>query len=269
MKKLKDLIKTNEFKASAWTLLSAFVLVLPFLIIFFVALTQYTYVTTGFWTAILLFSLILVLVFAFSNVIYLKLLNNYQNKELESKEYLKVFINELISPICLGLFIVIFIVYLDQLSKISAMKNLTYGQPVVFIKHILNWTLAYNKGAAWSMCSEHTNILAIISLVASIIITFFMKDFDIRKKPIYSLGVAFMLGGTIGNMIDRFMRTDGVIDFIELGFIDFPIFNLADSFLVVGTIALMISIVFNDFILVKKNKSTNVVVDIDEGVQND
>ena len=64
----------------------------------------------------------------------------------------------------------------------------------------------------------------------------------------------FLLGGTIGNMIDRFFRMEGVVDFIELGFMDFPIFNLADSFLVVGTILLMISILFMDSLHLKKEK---------------
>ena len=53
-------------------------------------------------------------------------------------------------------------------------------------------------------------------------------------------------------MIDRFMSVDGVIDFIEFGFMDFPIFNVADTFLVVGTIGLMVSIIFNDFIIKEK-----------------
>ena len=102
------------------------------------------------------------------------------------------------------------------------------------------------------MCSEHTDILAFVSLFASFIILFFLKDFNITKKPIYSIAISFILGGTIGNMIDRFMSVDGVIDFIEFGFMDFPIFNVADTFLVVGTIGLMVSIIFNDFIIKEK-----------------
>ena len=126
---------------------------------------------------------------------------------------------------------------------------------VVFIKHLINWTLAYNKGAAWSMCSEHTDVLAFVSLFASFIIVFFMKDFNIKNKPIFSIGLALILGGTIGNMIDRFLSVKGVIDFIEFGFMDFPIFNLADTFLVIGTIALMISIIFTDIIIKKEEKN--------------
>ena len=65
--------------------------------------------------------------------------------------------------------------------------------------------------------------------------------------------MSFILGGTIGNMIDRFCSINGVIDFIEFGFMDFPIFNVADTFLVIGTIGLMISIIFSDLIIKEKN----------------
>lgn len=257
MKKLKEYLSTNEFKASLWTFICTFVLALPFIILFVISMTQFSYITKGFWLIILIFAIILVLIFALSNIIYMKLCSNYENTHIDKNEYKKTFTEDLLKPICLGTVIVVLLVYLDQISKISAIKNLTLGEPVVFIKYLLNWTLAYNKGAAWSMCSEHTNVLAIISLIASLILTFFMKDFNVKKKPLYSIGIAFMLGGTIGNMIDRFLRVDGVIDFIELGFMDFPIFNLADSFLVVGTIMLMVSIVFSDIINLKKDKELN------------
>ncbi len=263
MKKLKEIFKSSKFKAFIWSMLCSILIVVPFLIIYITCLMQYSYITKGFWISILLFGTVLVLMFPFSSVIYTKLYNNYENIQDSKKEYLDLYVNELLSPTSLGMFIVILLIVLDQLSKITAIQNLTLGEPVIFVKYILNWTLAFNKGAAWSMCSEHTNILAIISLVASIIITYFMKDFNIKKKPLYSLGVAFMLGGTMGNMVDRFLRVDGVIDFIELGFMDFPIFNLADSFLVLGTIALMVSIVFTDIIMVNKEKVKA------EGEQND
>lgn len=146
------------------------------------------------------------------------------------------------------------IVFFDQLTKLIAINHLSEIESTVFIKNVLHWRLAYNKGAAWSMCSGHTDILAIISLIASFVIFYFMKDFNLKKKPLYSIAIVFILGGTIGNMIDRFFRMEGVVDFIELGFMDFPIFNLADSFLVVGTILLMISILFMDSLHLKKEK---------------
>ena len=250
--KLNTLFKSNEFKASLWSVLISFVIAIPFMIIFVISLLQNSYITYGFWVAVLFISIVFVLILSFGNVVYKKILNNYNESKSTKKEYLDIFVKELLGPYSLGIVIAVLCVVLDQFSKISAVKNLTYGESVVFIKNILNWTLAYNKGAAWSMCSEHTDILAFVSLFASFIILFFLKDFNITKKPIYSIAISFILGGTIGNMIDRFMSVDGVIDFIEFGFMDFPIFNVADTFLVVGTIGLMVSIIFNDFIIKEK-----------------
>ena len=247
--KLNTLFKSNEFKASLWSVLISFVIAIPFMIIFVISLLQNSYITYGFWVAVLFISIVFVLILSFGNVVYKKILNNYNESKSTKKEYLDIFAKELLGPYSLGIVIAVLCVVLDQFSKISAVKNLTYGESVVFIKNILNWTLAYNKGAAWSMCSEHTDILAFVSLFASFIILFFLKDFNITKKPLYSVAISFILGGTIGNMIDRFMSVDGVIDFIEFGFMDFPIFNVADTFLVVGTIGLMVSIIFNDFII--------------------
>lgn len=256
--KIDSIIKSNEFKATFWSVVISFVISIPFIIIFVTSLLQFSYVTYGFWFLILFISIIFVTILSFGNVVYNKLLNNYNETTLSKKEYLNIFLKELIGPYSLGLIIAILCVVIDQISKISAVKNLTYGDSVVFIKNLINWNLAYNKGAAWSMCSEHTDVLAFVSLFASFVILFFIKDFNITKKPIYSLGISFVLGGTIGNMIDRFMSVEGVIDFIEFGFMDFPIFNLADTFLVIGAFALMITIIFNDFIVKKEEKTETI-----------
>ena len=262
--KLDNLIKSNEFKASIWSFLITFIIAIPIIIIFITSILQFSYITNGFWFILLVMTIIFVLIVSFTNVLYKKLLNNYNNTKSSKKEYVNQFLKDLIGPYSLGLIIAVLCVTIDQISKISALKNLTEGYSVIFIKNLINWNLAFNKGAAWSMCSEHTDILALVSLFASFVILFFLKDFDIRKKPIYSISISFILGGTIGNMIDRFLSAEGVVDFIEFGFMDFPIFNLADTFLVIGTIGLMISIIFTDFVLNKKEKNETKSGDIND-----
>lgn len=252
--KLKQLAKTSLFKASIWSILITLLIFVPFFILAIILFMQYSYLTLGFWLTILILMIIFIVIIAFSNVIYTKLLNNYENKTLPKKEYLNIFVKALLGPFGVGLLIAGCIVFFDQLTKLIAINHLSEIESTVFIKNVLHWRLAYNKGAAWSMCSGHTDILAIISLIASFVIFYFMKDFNLKKKPLYSIAIVFILGGTIGNMIDRFFRMEGVVDFIELGFMDFPIFNLADSFLVVGTILLMISILFMDSLHLKKEK---------------
>lgn len=251
MEKIKNFIKSNKFKAAICSLIIALLMIAPFTVLFILSLMQFTFITKGFWVLLLVYLSCVILILCFINMLYFRILNNLEHIESPKKTYLKIFINELLGSTGIGIFVSIFLVVIDQISKIQAVQSLTLGEPYIFIKNLLNFNLAYNTGAAWSLCSEHTNILAIISLIACFVILYFFKDFDLKRKPLYSIAIVLILGGTAGNMIDRFFRVDGVVDFLEFGFIEFPIFNLADSFLVIGTILLMVSIVFNDF---KKEK---------------
>mgnify|MGYP002520201026 CR=1 FL=1 len=86
-----------------------------------------------------------------------------------------------------------------------------------------------------------------MTLVASIVFVFmaFMSDFD--TKLFYTIGVFLMIGGMIGNFIDRVFRFgQGVVDFLSFTFFgwDFAVFNMADTFLVIGVICIMIDILF-------------------------
>ena len=151
---------------------------------------------------------------------------------------------------------------------ILVLPKFWYDQIKTFIPHLINWHLAYNTGAAWSIFSEHTIILAYISLIASIVVIYFLKDFNLKTKPVYSLSLTFILGGTVGNMIDRFLSSNGVVDFIDFGFMDFPTFNIADSFLVVGTILLAVYIIFfQEKEAKKQNQSSEEQPNIDDNKQ--
>lgn len=247
LKKCKEYFSQNEVKASLGMFAIMLVIAIPLIIIWITLLLQYSLITPVFWIIIFVVICLFALLIAFSTIVYEKLLANYENRKISKNEYKKKFLSELMGPFVTGFFLVAMIIFLDQFTKIQAIIHLDGKSSVVFIKGFLNWSLAYNKGAAWSMCANHTNMLAIISLIASFVILYFMKDFNLRKKPFYSLALAFILGGTIGNMIDRFFRPDGVVDFIETAFMDFPIFNVADSFLVVGTLLLAIVVLFDLF----------------------
>lgn len=267
--KIKEKIQTNTFKASFWATIISLLIALPFVILLIIMLLQYSFATSIFWITIFVAVVIFTLIISFSTVVYTKLLNNYNNVTAPKKDYLNIFLKDFLSGFSLALIIAAAIVLFDQLTKITAIRYLRLGESKEFISWLINWTLAYNKGAAWSMCSEHTDVLALVSLFASVIILYLLKDFDIKKKPLYSLALTFILGGCVGNMIDRFFRSDGVVDFIELGFMDFPIFNVADSFLVVGTIILMISVIFFDGFGFKNEKQTEPKEDEESGELND
>ena len=158
----------------------------------------------------------------------------------------------------LTLILLAIFLFADIFSKYFAEIKLVEHQIVTAIPNVLNVTLEYNTGAAWSMFNDSTLFLAILSLIASIAIIFFIVKNDWKIKKIYSLSTCLLLAGTFGNMIDRFLTVfeirEGVVDMIILTPLDyvwelifksgFPVFNLADVFLVIGVILLAIDILF-------------------------
>ena len=120
----------------------------------------------------------------------------------------------------------LFIVILDQVSKLIVLSTLDFEISKNIIPNLLNFTLVKNKGAAFSLFSNSTNFLTITSVIASLLlITIILKS---PPKSYWNyLGITYLLGGTVGNGIDRLFK-GYVLDFLELIPINFPIFNLAD-----------------------------------------
>ena len=156
----------------------------------------------------------------------------------------------------IGYLIVIGLVLIDQISKIIVVNNMELFKLVPFADPLLNFRFTYNEGAAWSILSDHRWILAVVSILASAALLYLMKDFSLKKDKIYSISLALITGGAIGNGIDRIFREHGVVDFLEFGFMEFPIFNLADTFLTIGVFMLGIYVIFisKDGILPFMNK---------------
>ena len=154
----------------------------------------------------------------------------------------------------IGLVIIASSILLDQVSKIIVTNVLDYEvqngvlvnvKSVDVIKGFFSLTYARNSGAGWSMLSDKTWLLIVITIIAFGVFIYLMKDFDMKKHRFFSLGISLMLGGTIGNFIERVFKgyvTD-FLDFIIFGY-DYPIFNVADICLVVGTISLLVSLLF-------------------------
>ena len=118
------------------------------------------------------------------------------------------------------------IIIIDQISKFSILRILGEKKTINIIPSLLDFTLAKNKGAAFSLFSNSTALLTIISIFASLLlITFIIKSPP--RSYWNSIGVAFLLGGTVGNGIDRLFK-GYVLDFFDLVPINFPIFNIAD-----------------------------------------
>lgn len=143
----------------------------------------------------------------------------------------------------------IFVILLifDLVSKACAMKYLSSGTSVVFIPHLIKFTLTYNDGAAWGMGGDATwsrVLLIIISWAAMFgIIYYYVKNYKKSSKFLKAI-LMVILAGDVGNLIDRtFYYSRGVVDFIDIS--DFfpqfnAIFNVADCCLVVGIILLLV-----------------------------
>lgn len=129
----------------------------------------------------------------------------------------------------------VILVALDQLVKYLVLENIPLGQHVPFIPYILDLTYVQNTGAAFSMFNQHTWILTLVSLVMSVVLAAAVwKNFF--RHPLGKLCLTLVLGGAIGNLIDRAFR-GFVVDMFNVLFMNFAVFNVADIFVVVGGIA--------------------------------
>ena len=118
------------------------------------------------------------------------------------------------------------IILIDQISKFLILRILGEKNTINIIPSLLDFTIAKNKGAAFSLFSNSTALLTITSIVASILlITLIIKSPP--RSCWNSIGLTFLLGGTVGNGIDRLFK-GYVLDFLDLVPINFPIFNIAD-----------------------------------------
>lgn len=127
------------------------------------------------------------------------------------------------------------IVFLDQLSKFTVESTLAPGESISIIGQLLRFTLVYNDSAAFSLGVGATWPLTMISSLAVLAILWFGPR---SRSLIWLIISGLVLGGATGNLIDRLFREPGfanghVVDFLQIPF-NFPIFNLADSFVVIG-----------------------------------
>ncbi len=133
-------------------------------------------------------------------------------------------------------------VALDHLTKYWAILHLMGQKSRVLVPALLDLTYVENTGAAFGILSGHPLLLALISVLILIaIIVYTLKKES--KHPLFMTAVALVVSGAIGNLIDRVFR-GYVVDFLEFSFFDFPVFNLADCFVVIGVCLLALQVLF-------------------------
>jgi len=142
----------------------------------------------------------------------------------------------------LWLGLALLIIILDQLTKLLTLHTLPEGasRPIL---SFLNWVLVFNPGAAFSILANSGGwqkwFFIAIGLIAAIVMIWLLKRH--AHQSLFSLAISLILGGAIGNVIDRFVH-GAVVDFIDVYYQNYhwPAFNLADSAITVGTILLII-----------------------------
>ena len=134
------------------------------------------------------------------------------------------------------------IILIDQITKLAIEANFQYGEAKP-ITSFFNLVLAYNPGAAFNFLADHDGwqrwLFTALSMGASVFIVMYMRKN--RGKSRLLTGLAFILAGAIGNLIDR-VRIGKVVDFLDfyVGNAHWPAFNVADSAIFIGVAILLI-----------------------------
>lgn len=136
--------------------------------------------------------------------------------------------------------IALFFFLIDLISKLIISNKLSLGQSKQIIHNFFYITYAKNKGAAWSILEDQRILLLIVTVISLFLINKYMNKENLSKIEEYIYGL--IIGGIIGNLFDRIFN-GGVIDFFDFKIFgyDYPIFNLADTFIVIGIILLIIT----------------------------
>ncbi len=130
--------------------------------------------------------------------------------------------------------IVIALIAADQGLKYWVVSHLALGESAPFLPGVMQLTRLHNTGAAWSSFSGMTAVLAVVTVVLMALVLWLLIK-KIVRHPLGVAGCLLILGGGMGNLIDRIFR-GYVVDMFDLLLFQYPIFNLADCFVVVGAV---------------------------------
>jgi signal peptidase II len=162
------------------------------------------------------------------------------------------------------------VIILDQVSKYIVKTNMRLGESFSLVANILDIHYIENKGASFGMLKDHRWVFMILSSAALVFMAaamVYLGRKTLKKENLLiNTALALMLGGGIGNMIDRFTNVSAadtgakvVVDFIEFAFVNFATFNVADSFICIG------SAFFGVLMLMGKYKLKNETKAADDG----
>lgn len=146
--------------------------------------------------------------------------------------------------LCVDAVVMILLLAFDQFTKYLAVSHLKDNPAYVLIDGVLELQYLENRGSAFGMLQNQKFFILFVGIVFMAVILFFLFKLPKQKKfCIVHILLSVIIAGGIGNMIDR-LRFDYVVDFISFILINYPIFNVADIYIVVATIGLFILFLF-------------------------
>lgn len=136
--------------------------------------------------------------------------------------------------------IALVVIAIDQLTKWLIVKNMELGESIPIIDNVLYITSHRNRGAAWGILQNQMWFFYIITVIFVIGVIYYIQKYG-KQDKFLGLALALILGGAIGNFIDRVWRKE-VVDFIHTYIFsyNFPVFNIADSALCIGVALILI-----------------------------
>lgn len=152
---------------------------------------------------------------------------------------------------------IIILVFIDQFTKYLAEKYIGYRSSISLIDNTLELYYIRNSGAAWGILENKQILFYILTVIVLIVLLFFyIRLISFNEYNDFKILIILIFSGALGNFIDR-IRFQYVIDFIYFKLINFPVFNIADTYITIGFILLIILIIFKykeeDFDIILKN----------------
>jgi signal peptidase II len=142
------------------------------------------------------------------------------------------------------LWLTVVVIGLDQITKLLILEHFAYGERLNLLP-VLDLTLAYNTGAAWSFLAAESGwqrwLFTALAVLVSAALVVWLRRLKARSQGLLACAVSLILAGAVGNVIDR-VRLGHVIDFILVYWNEhmFPIFNVADSAITIGAALLLL-----------------------------
>lgn len=135
--------------------------------------------------------------------------------------------------------IIVVLIALDQLVKSYVVQNIALGEIKSWIPNLVSLTYLQNRGAAFSILQDQQLLFAVITLVVVVGAIWYLHKH--MEDSLWNVsGLVLIIAGGLGNFIDRISQ-GFVVDMFHLDFVNFAIFNVADSYLTVGVIVLLLA----------------------------